>query len=511
MRRLREEEQRWREAMLLFMRVSVEYRRTELHLPDGRVASGSGQTTAVRAGGGRGGGRRGVGSEAATRRWLIGDDDQRDSMAVDWSGRYWQSERMREKEAWYRLEERQAQSSFQHGLGLLTQLYDRSFQQLLLFADDTKAHGKSQRQRNEQLRAAAACDLSQRCPSVLTAASVLCVTRAGDEECQRLRFELQEVLTALSPAAASSAASASSSPASSSEPSPSALLPPRHPSLTAYSDCPALAAVLPVLSAVLSPPSRLLSHRALPRTDAARRLLWTICCPPCTRTSGSAGRRSSSSSSELADAKDREKQREADWEERLRTERLHTWNEREQRSRAEQETQALHDTLQPHPSPSSTATAGTAKTSGRQQTQCEADDTRQHQQQRAAAGLHLSMPGDEKEPAAAAAGRGGSREAAESRRQAGVRAAISSSWTCRLLLSRRARPARLLALPVSPRSPTGGSSRIRRRSGERSSCQQCRSRTGSSCQQGVHRRLQQREAREEREGRTHWQQWQPGQ
>jgi hypothetical protein len=446
MRRLREEEQRWRDAMLLFMRVSVEYRRTELHLPDGRVAAADRQQPSDLAEAEEE--AEGVGSDAATRRWLIGDDDQRESMAVDWSGRYWQSERMREKEAWYRLEERQAQSSFQHGLGLLTQLYDRSFQQLLLFADDTKAHGKSERAPTaHQQPAAAASSLatllvcSDACGAVL-----LC---ADDEECQRLRFELQEVLTALSPAAASSTSSASSSPASS-EPSPSALLPPRHPSLTAYSD--SLHSQLSSLLSLLSSHH----HRVFSLIER---------CHALTRASSSLDDLLSSLhedererreeieqlKQQLADAKDREKQREAEWEERLRTERLEVWKEREQRSRAEQETQALHDTLRRIRSKLESDRRHRQDVK-EAETQCEADDTRQHP--RGSSGLHLSLPGDEKEPAAAGEGGAGKLRSL-------VIKPVSSRHQLKLDLSSPPQsprsPRSAPRSPVSPRSPTGGS------------------------------------------------------
>ena len=130
MRRLRSDETAVRDALLAFLRVSMEYRRIDVHDHDGRVQ--------------RDGDRREEDGEVGLD-WLVGDDDQSDGLAVDWNGRYWQCERRREKEAWLRREERTMQALYERGVRQLTALYERQFRQLIAAAFDPKANTRSQR------------------------------------------------------------------------------------------------------------------------------------------------------------------------------------------------------------------------------------------------------------------------------------------------------------------------------------------------------------------------------
>ena len=111
-----------RDALLSFLRISLEYRRKDLHDAEGRIIGEWEEQEGDEWG----------------RRWLVGDGDQEEGLAVDWRGRYWQCERKREKEGWYRHEERGLQCLYERGVQKLTELFDRKFSQLLQRAFSTK-------------------------------------------------------------------------------------------------------------------------------------------------------------------------------------------------------------------------------------------------------------------------------------------------------------------------------------------------------------------------------------
>ena len=137
MSRLRVEERQVRDGLLAFLRVSMEYRRVDVHDEDGRVV-GEGSGEEVEEGGEVDGEGEGVG-----RGWLVLDDDQSGSLDVDWNGRYWRSERRREKEAWHRREERLLHALYERGVQAATRLYERRFSQLHDFAKGSQLSGKS--------------------------------------------------------------------------------------------------------------------------------------------------------------------------------------------------------------------------------------------------------------------------------------------------------------------------------------------------------------------------------
>ena len=227
MQRLRSEETGIRDGLLAFLRVSCEYRRRDLHDDAGRwVGQGEEEEGEV----GRG--------------WLVEDEDQSGGLEVDWRGRYWQSERRREKEGWYRVEERQLQGLYERGVQLTTQLYDRRFSQLIQRAQDDAASRRRQPHSQSVTPHSSSAGFSP--PPPLLSPFSLCVLSA-DAESTRLHREIHEVLTALQEAGGSES---SAETRESNDPPLSSLLPPGHPSLSLHAR--SLHAQLSSLSSSLS-------------------------------------------------------------------------------------------------------------------------------------------------------------------------------------------------------------------------------------------------------------------
>ena len=290
---LRDEELRIRDAMLTFMRVSMEYRRTDVHdAADGRIQR-------------RGDSHEATANETGEDGWLVRDDGQRTTIDVDWNGRYWQSERCREKEAWYRAEERELQSLYEHGVQLVTQLYRRKFELLMRLAEQRS-------------------------------------TTRIDAQTQQLNSQLHETLTALS--IQSTTAATPSSPSSQSASGSAPLLPPRHPSLSAYAG--RLYASLNDLSTLLS------SHyqHVLQVVEHSHTLTSaSASIDQLVRSLHDEERQRREQVEQLKQhsrhERDESKRREAEWEEKLRLERLEVYKEREQRLRVESQMAELKDTL----------------------------------------------------------------------------------------------------------------------------------------------------------------------
>ena len=291
---LREEELRIRDATLTFMRVSMEYRRTETHdATDGRIVQQNDKSDASL-------------SEGEQDAWLVRDDGQRTTIEVDWNGRYWQSERRREKEAWYRTEERELQSLYEHGVQLVTRLYRHKFEQLMRLAADQR------------------------------------VTARVDPQTQQLNTQVHETLTALRLQSTTTTTTTPSSASPSA--SGSALLPPRHPSLSAYAG--RLYSSLHDLSTLLSSHYQQVvqvlehSHTLTSASASIEQLV---------RSLHEEERERREEVEQLKQDKrqlrDEQKSREAEWEEKLRLERLEVWKEREQRHRVETQMAELQDTL----------------------------------------------------------------------------------------------------------------------------------------------------------------------
>ena len=289
---LRDEELRIRDAMLTFMRVSMEYRRTDVHdAADGRIVK-QGDNSEARL------------DEAAEDGWLVRDDGQRTSIEVDWNGRYWHSERSREKEAWYRAEERELQSLYESGVQLVTQLYRHKFELLMRLAADQRTAAR------------------------------------GNAQTQQLNTQLHETLTALRLQSTKTAA-----PSSAVQPSSAtALLPPRHPSLSTYAG--RLYTSLNELSTLLS------SHyqQVVQVVDHSHTLTAaSVSIDQLVRSLHEEERERREEVEQLKhdrrEQRDEHKRREAEWEDKLRLERLETYKERELRSRVEAQAAELKDTL----------------------------------------------------------------------------------------------------------------------------------------------------------------------
>ena len=289
---LREEELRIRDAMLTFMRVSMEYRRSEVHdAADGTIATSKDDGTTPL-------------HESEEDGWLVRDDGQRASIDVDWNGRYWQSERRREKEAWYRAEERELQSMYERGVQLLTELYRHKFELLMRIAGDQRSTARSS-------------------PQV-----------------QQLNTQLHETLTALRLQFTND----STQTATSELASGSTLLPPRHPALSAYAG--RLHASLNELSALLlshyQQVAQLVEHsHTLASASASIEQL--------VRSLHDEERERREEVEQLKRDKrqlrEEQKRSEAEWEEKVQLERLEVCAEREGRLRVESEMAELRDTL----------------------------------------------------------------------------------------------------------------------------------------------------------------------
>ena len=326
MARLRAEERQVRDGLLAFLRVAMEYRRVDVHDEDGRVV-GEGEEEGEAEGG-----------EGVGKGWLVLDDDQSGSLDVDWNGRYWRSERRREKEAWYRREERQLQGLHERGLQVLTELYGRRFAQLQDFAHSAQLSGQSQtlHPRSPSLGAPM--------PSTQPPSPPMCSPLADDAQCLQLQTKLHEVLTALQ---SSVDASSSSSPTvdGSSHAHPVSLLPPPHPSLSSHSL--RLHSQLSELSSLLS------SHylRVLSIIEHAHSLTSSSSTLDTMIThmhQEDRDRREEIDQlrEEMRVQREEAEKREEEWREKLRQQQLDTWKEREEVHRVQRQMAELHDSLQ---------------------------------------------------------------------------------------------------------------------------------------------------------------------